>query len=214
MTHSSENAKTLTLRQPEVKTAKDLASLGSQDPAVWLLVLPFDPGTSGYRLSATWTEAIQEFAAKAHPEATIVILTAPEIAARLWPELEHHLRFQLWVAVQTKQSVECKGAVPRQHAALLVLTKYCKSLRHTKTRIAYTYCPSCDRSTKDYGGKKHTYNPYGTLMSDVWRDIDCGPDKFPTNVTDRLRDLFGLAPYEQLRVVDLRRNACLKKRAP
>jgi DNA modification methylase len=211
MAHSSENAKTLALRQSDVKSAKELVSLGSQDPAVWLLVLPFDPGTSGYRLSSTWTEAIQEFAAKAHPEATITILTAPEVAANLWPELEQHLRFQLWVAVQTKQPVEREGALARQHAALLVLTKYRKSLRHTTTRIGYTYCPSCDRSTKDYGGKKHTYNPYGTLMSDVWRDIDCDPDEFPKDVTDRLRDLFGLAPYEQLRVVDLRAQSVLEK---
>lgn len=211
MAHSSENAKTLTLRKCEVKTANDLASLRSQDPAVWLLILPFDPETSNYRLSATWTEALQDFAAEAHPEATITILAAPEVAARLWPDLEHILRFQLWVAVQTKQHVEREGAVPRQHAALLVLTKYRKSLRHTTTRIGYTYCPSCDRSTKDYGGKKHTYNPYGTLMSDVWRDIDCDPDKFPTDVTDRLRDIFGLEPYEQLHVVDLRAQSVLEE---
>ena len=209
MAHSSENAKTLTLRKCEVRAAGDLASLGAPDPAVWLLVLPFDPGTSGYRLSAEWTEAIQAFAAKAHPEAIVAILTTPEVAARLWPELEQHLRFQLWVAVQTRQPVQREGALARQHAALLVLTKYRKSLRHTTTRIGYTYCPSCDRSTKDYGGKKHTYNPYGTLMSDVWRDIDCDPDEFPTDVTDRLRDIFGLEPYRQLRLVDLRVQSAL-----
>jgi len=115
----------------------------------------------------------------------------------------------LWVAVQTKRPFEHEGVLARQHTALLVLTKYRNSLRHTTTRIGYTYCPSCDRSTKDYGGKKHTYNPYGTLLSDVWRDINCDPDKFPTTVTDRLRDLFGLEPYEQLHVADLRTQSVL-----
>jgi len=94
--------------------------------------------------------------------------------------------------------------LPSRHAALLILTRRRGPLRHSPTRIAYTYCPACDRTTKDYGGKKHLYHEYGTLMSDVWRDIVLPPGAFPEPVLDRLQDLLAVAPYRELRVVDLR----------
>ena len=92
----------------------------------------------------------------------------------------------------------------RSHAALLIISKDKGNLQHSKTRIAYSYCPSCDRTTKDYGGKKHLYNSYGTLMSDVWRDITVDFENTPDLVLSRLRDLFGLKPYTALTYHDLR----------
>ncbi|MGZ8846005.1 MAG: DNA methyltransferase [Pyrinomonadaceae bacterium] len=48
------------------------------------------------------------------------------------------------------------------------------------------------------------YHRYGTLMSDVWTDIECDPGKDIRPVTRRLQDLFGLSPYKELLLIDLR----------
>jgi len=115
-------------------------------------------------------------------------------------------RYQLWIAVKrrTIRYADDSTALPRQHFGALIHTRYSESLRHTKARIAYAYCPVCDKTTKDYGGKKHTYHEYGTLMSDVWRDIACDLEGDIAPVIERLADLFGLEPYREMRVFDLR----------
>lgn len=41
-------------------------------------------------------------------------------------------------------------------------------------------------------------------MSDVWRDIECDPCHGSPEAVDRLCDLFGLSPYKDLQIVDLR----------
>jgi len=62
----------------------------------------------------------------------------------------------------------------------------------------------CDKTTKDYGGKKHTYHEYGTLISDVWRDLECDLEEDISPVVSRLADLFGGKPYNEIVVLDLR----------
>jgi site-specific DNA-methyltransferase (adenine-specific) len=194
-----------------VTSAEEVACLDSKCPAVWLFVLPFDPTVTNRGISQEWVVALQAFAREAHCETVVAILTTPEGAATLWPEVKDLLKFQLWIAVKLKQPLHRGIGLPCQHAALLIGTKYTGSLRHNKTRIKYTYCPACDKTTKDYGGKKHTYSSYGTLMSDVWRDIDSQPSEFPKTVVERLQDLFGLSPYQDLHVVDLRGHQVLKR---
>jgi site-specific DNA-methyltransferase (adenine-specific) len=110
--------------------------------------------------------------------------------------------------------VDSADALPNNHAALLVFTRYNAVLRHTKTRVQYTYCPACGKTTKDYGGKKHVYHQYGTLVADVWRDtpIDVGRDIGP--ILDRLSDLFGLPPCRTLMELDLRQAADLLPQSP
>jgi site-specific DNA-methyltransferase (adenine-specific) len=145
------------------------------------------------------------FAASVGSNALVAILTSPQDAAETLPALTTVLKLQLWVAVKlSSASISESTRLPEHHASLLILSRYAESLRHTKTRIAYTYCPYCDKTTKDYGGKKHTYHEYGTLMSDVWRDVTLECDGFPTPVIDRLADVFGLGESRRLQVVDLR----------
>jgi DNA modification methylase len=143
-------------------------------------------------------ERLMEVAATSGSQSVLAVLTSPETAARLVPLLETEAQFQLWVAVQTQGFQYLPGCLPNRHAALLVFSRYKGVLRHTKTRIAYSYCPACGKTTKDYGGKKHTYHEYGTLMSDVWRDISIDPESEVSQVVDRLRDVFGLEPHTAL----------------
>ncbi|HEY8224294.1 MAG TPA: DNA methyltransferase [Pyrinomonadaceae bacterium] len=94
--------------------------------------------------------------------------------------------------------------IPNRHVSLLILTRYKGSLRHVLTRVKYTSCPACHKTTKDYGGKKHMYHSYGTLISDVWTDIECAPETDIRYVTRRLQTLFALSPYKKLLLIDLR----------
>ncbi len=198
MAHWSENAFPLSVELQSIDAVGQLCSVSYKEPAVFLLWLPNELPLYDY-------DAIREFSAALHSESIVCVLTTPAQAVRLLPYLETTLKFQLWVAVKTP--VVCPSSptrLPSQHAALLVLSRYRGSLKHTKTRIGYTYCPACGRTTKDYGGKKHVYHEYGTLMSDVWRDIEI--DFYSRSgiqpVVDRLRDLFGLSPYRRLYLIE------------
>ena len=119
--------------------------------------------------------------------------------------LSHDVYLKLWIAVKLETPIERLNYLSEQHAALIILTRYKESLRHTKTRIGYTYCPFCERTTKDYGGKKHLYHEFGTLMSDVWRDVTVNFEDSLSQVITRLKDLFGIVDYKFLNIYDQRR---------
>jgi site-specific DNA-methyltransferase (adenine-specific) len=202
MSHLSENAARLAVKSVRPSSDDALPAPDPDRPAVWLLVRPF--GRPADDADARhWHERLSAFAAGLHPDSVLALLTSPADAATTWPALGAQLRFQLWVSVKLATPRAAPGRLPEHHAALLILSRYRGALRHTKTRVGYTYCPACDRTTKDYGGKKHTYHAYGTLLSDVWRDLAWEPGTDPEAVTDRLADLFGLPPYETLHVVSM-----------
>ncbi len=204
MAHLSENSKRLQLARLEAAAPEELLSFDAARPDVWFFVLPFASTALCEEVPAAWANTLVDFAERADERTTVAILTTPYAAARLYLALEPHIHFKLWTAVKLAQPMADEKGLKSEHAALLILTRYRESLIHTKTRIAYTYCPFCERTTKDYGGKKHTYHEYGTLMSDVWRDISCDPQDFPHEIATRLADLFGLEPFETLHCVDIR----------
>jgi site-specific DNA-methyltransferase (adenine-specific) len=197
MAHWSEDSQ----RLGEVKVSllsKETWEEAKRTPTVSLVWLPVQSVTDEIR------QHLIDYCAALHTESTVCILTSPVEAAKLLPHLEAFLKFQLWVAVKTVAITPEEGKLPQRHVALLVLTRYRGTLRHTKTRIGYSYCPACGKTTKDYGGKKHVYHEYGTLMSDVWRDIECDPAEDISLLVDRLRDVFGIPPYQTLTIFDQR----------
>jgi len=147
---------------------------------------------------------INEFISMTNKNSTIAILTSSLFATDFCTQLQHDIHLKLWIAVKLQKPIEHNGYLAEQHCALLILTRYRESLNHTKTRIGYTYCPSCDKTTKDYGGKKHLYHEFGTLVSDVWRDITADFETYPTEVINRLTDLFGLPEYKYVNIYDQR----------
>jgi len=202
MAHESENSSPLKVVTIIPKSMSELASKQEANSNVWLFIPPFGRRTDDVESKPQLINHLKKFANILAPDALIAILTTPEEAALTWIELSKHLHFQLWVAVKLTRPVSINNyRLKEHHAALLIMSKYSGSLRHTKTRIAYTYCPACDKTTKDYGGKKHTYHKYGTLMSDVWRDISWCPDEKPKEVIQRMSDVFGLNPHQELRVM-------------
>jgi DNA modification methylase len=195
MSHQSEQTRVLEVESVHL-TSSEHMPLGADVNLLWL------PSQASKDATQTLAEDVLNWSHDLSAHAVVCVLTSPEIAARILPVLETGLQYQLWVAIKTPRVLGADG-FPRQHAALLVFTRNLGSLKHTKTRIAYSYCPACGKTTKDYGGKKHVYHQYGTLMSDVWRDVEVDPSRDVSVVVDRLRDVFGLEPHRRLRVFDL-----------
>ncbi|MDD1749052.1 MAG: site-specific DNA-methyltransferase [Methanothrix sp.] len=208
MAHCSEDTKRLEIKSTRIDGIRqldcnfiDCASL----PAIYLFWLPARRTEVDAEMSAEAFESLANFCTLLDDDSAVCVLTTPPDAARLLPYLQQALKLQLWVALKHSPGVYEmeQGALPKRHAALLILSRYRGMLRHTKTRIKYTYCPACGKTTKDYGGKKHVYHEYGTLISDVWRDLECDPCKDIDALVDRLADLFGMEPYTSLHLIDL-----------
>ena len=204
MTHISENATPLVIQRISLYDVDNLANLSSEFGHVYFLRLPYGRTDQDGAHSEIVFQKISAFCARLDPQAVICILTTPPDAARLHAYLESTLNFRLWIAVKTANpiSVDQVNTLPQRHLALLVYTRYSTAFVHTKTRISYTYCPACGKTTKDYGGKKHLYHKDGTLISDVWRDIVIDQNDDFEPIIERLRDLFGLSPYTNLTVLD------------
>lgn len=204
MAHKSENTRPLAISTVRVSRVDFLPKPDTSSAQMWFFVLPFAGTTSDSESCSVWFEALHRFASDLNEKSLLAILTSPQDAAETSIRMHGSMQFQLLVALKCdSRCVNQAWQLPQRHTALLIFSKYKGSLRHTKTRIAYTYCPYCERTTKDYGGKKHTYHEYGTLLSDVWRDVSYTPGTEPVDVAKRLADLFGLDPYRSLTVVDL-----------
>ncbi|MGQ9656570.1 MAG: DNA methyltransferase [Fimbriimonadales bacterium] len=197
MAHWSENARRLSVEVYRFRQWQSLEQVPVREPAVYLLWL--DPLTV---INQQIIRHVHSFCASLPLQSTVCIYASPQQAAELLPHLENVLHYQHWIAVKKPLEATLLG-LPNQHHALLILTRYRGTLQHTKTRIRYSYCPSCSRTTKDYGGKKHIYHEYGTLMSDIWRDIECNPRVNIDPIIERLSDLFGIELYETLHVIDM-----------
>jgi len=197
MAHLSENVKRLEYKFKGTSLIQDVC-----DNDAWFINLPYYVNKQNIPFETLYSE-LNKFIELANRNATISILSSPIFAADFLSNLSQYANYKLWISVKIKNPIISDNKLNQQHAALIVITKYKKSLIHTKTRIGYTFCPSCDKTTKDYGGKKHLFNEYGTLMSDVWRDITIDIDTFPKVIIDRLQDLFGIEPYKTLNGIDL-----------
>lgn len=150
-------------------------------------------------------DSLNNFILHSHERATIAIHCSPVFAADYCSQLDVKIQFRHWIVIKNKNLNRAENYIEQNHTTLLILTKYLGPLKYNKTRIAYSYCPSCKKTTKDYGGKKHLYHEFGTAMSDVWRYISVEVNKYPDVIIDRLRDLFGIEPYTRINILDQRR---------
>jgi hypothetical protein len=207
MSQLSENAIDLKIIKKVIDNPKKLNGLilKNDDPQVYMLVFPeCSLAKDKNSLDDTLIE-VNKWVRSVPNNSTICIIASSDDAATILPTIESECKYQLWVALRKKISSWADSTkLTNEHVALLVFTKYKGGLRHTKTRIPYTYCPACGKTTKDYGGKKHIYHEYGTLISDVWRDIKYDSQSSLSNIISRLKLLFGVQPYNSLNVIDLR----------
>lgn len=198
MSHLSETEIRLAL-----ESATELADSILSERSVYYIRYPYYCSEDDLPDPQGAIRELNAFIERTDADAAICVLSSPVFVAKFLSRLTKKAFFKLWVGVKLKEPLaSTKDRLPQHHAALAVVTRYRGALEHAKTRIAYTFCPFCEKTTKDYGGKKHLYHEYGTVLSDVWRDVavdyaDDGP------IVDRLRDLFGVPAYERLMRVDL-----------
>ena len=200
MAHLSENTHRLNSRHSE----NGCLTLQVAEPNLEFIVLPYFNDLNAVKDKQGLYAELNHFINQTHNKSTIAIITSPIIAADFCTEVTSEAHLKLWIAVKMTSEKDNSQALTQSHAALLIFTRYKESLNHTKTRIEYSYCPSCEKTTKDYGGKKHLYHEYGTLMSDIWRDIEADFNELPDKIVDRLQDLFGLSEYKTVNIYDLR----------
>jgi len=207
MAHWSENRNKLKINHSSLDRVDDLYNNINKDADVYLLRFPANRNDADAVASIDYIDKITEWLVGLKSNTTLCILTSAPDAARIEPRLNKFFKFQLWIAIKNKTNTQgiSNESLENSHSALLVCTKYKGSLKHTKTRIAYTYCPACGKTTKDYGGKKHIYHEYGTLISDVWRDIEIEPSGTPNILIERLSDLFGISEYQGFEFIDFSR---------
>lgn len=205
MTHLSESVKTLELQTIKIDDIRNIGVVGYENPAVYLFRLPFGRTSNDAKKSRRHFVAIEQLCGRLHRDSTVCVLTTPADAAALVATLDKVLTLRHWVVVKTTADAykQVDGQIPMRHAALLLFNKEDRGIRHTTTRINYTYCLACGKTTKDYGGKKHMFHEAGTLISDVWRDIEWDPQQGIEIITNRLRDLLGVDPYSEFIVCDL-----------
>ncbi len=204
MPHISETSHRLSITEILVKTPLELqlSSRGLTD--VCVVRLPACKASEDFlRPLMSIGQLVAEAAEELGPETTLVILGEVIDLVQIQAAMPASLQYQLWISVK-RSTIKAfdQQHIPYGHFGVLIQTRYKHSLRHAKTRLEYTYCPVCDRTTKDYGGKKHTYHESGTLISDVWRDISCDLENDISPVIKRLADLFGVDQYKELVVID------------
>lgn len=134
--------------------------------------------------------------------AKLAIISNAQTLAYIHAFLDKRLKFHDWIAVRLEHP-RFDRSLPNEHVGLTIYTKNCNVLDHAKVRIAYEYCTFCDKTTKDYGGKKHLYHKYGTLMSDVWKDIaiPIADQDLAKEVIIRIRDLFSINSNDEMLAV-------------
>jgi DNA modification methylase len=103
--------------------------------------------------------------------------------------------FKYWIACEFKPE-KSENSLPTSHVGLLMYlkTKSKKNVTpfylNTKfVRLPYSNCPACDKTTKDWGGKKHLRNPLGGAISDVWTFNQISvkkANKIPTDLLERI----------------------------
>jgi site-specific DNA-methyltransferase (adenine-specific) len=198
--HLSENA--LPLKAQNIEG--NIAEVKSASSNVEFIILPFYKSLEEIPDKENLFNQLNDFISRTDKYSTIAIMTSSIFANDFCTQLKNDSYLKLWIAVKLTNPIERENYLSDSHSALLIITRYKESLNHTKTRIGYTYCPCCHKTTKDYGGKKHLYHEFGTLMSDVWRDISIDFERYPAEVVNRLCDLFGLPQYKFVNVYDQR----------
>lgn len=216
MTHFSESSQTLEIVHLLAKSRDELFSACSNSNGVCMIVLPasndlryLDQPLLGVG------DVIAEASRNLGEDTTLIVLGEVIDLVQVQSKIPDTFMYHHWIAIKRENTINGQQRkLPQQHFGALVYTRYKASLRHTKTRLEYTYCPVCDKTTKDYGGKKHTYHKAGTLISDVWRDVECelGGDLGP--IIMRFADLFGVDSYRTLTVIDSKRIDLHRKTNP
>lgn len=119
---------------------------------------------------------------------------------------EYNWNYQTWIAIRTSIQKE-ENRLPNEHKGALIFTLREARFNINKMRFPYTYCPACNKTTKDYGGKKHLFHEYGTTISDVWKHIVIDRcDKVPDDIVKSFKHLFAGESFKRMNWVEVDEN--------
>lgn len=206
MAHISENTQSLKVKYTLVKNSNYLCKETQGFTNVCVIVLPPCIKPSDYRIPLQEVDKILiDVATIIDEQATLIVIGEAIDLVQVQANISALVQYQHWVIIKRKSPKLINNCfLPNHHFGALIYTKYKQPLHYAKTRIKYTYCPICNKTTKDYGGKKHTYHESVTLISDVWRDLVCELEGDLEPVINRFADLFGIEPYKEIQVFDCR----------
>lgn len=87
---------------------------------------------------------------------------------------QNQLDFRYWIAINTNKNNGNEHALSRNHIAAVMLIRKDSNIFDFDTEACRTKrfaCPTCQKNSKDWGGKKHLLNTKGVAISDVWNDF-------------------------------------------
>ncbi len=214
MAHKAETSTTLAVRAADVQ---ELANTDFREVArsdVVVVVLPLAEVCLGARpntlraLSGSPRERLCSLALalarNVREGGKLLFLGEAKILPYLHAAVCESLTFHHWIVVRTRPTLSGRRGLPNEHRGLVIYSKGLKTLDHARVRIAYEYCAVCGKTVKDYGGKKHLYDSYGTLMSDVWKDTAVDPrNPLPAEVLSRVRDMFSVGENRRMLILPL-----------
>ena len=142
--HQSENLIPLKVRRINGKISEVKPVSGN----VEFIILPYYKSIEAIPSRERLYSELNDFLHSTEKNATIAVLTSPIFATDFCSQLNNDIHLKLWITVKLENPIAHKDYLTEQHSALLIFTKHKESLKHTKTRIGYTYCPCCDKTTK------------------------------------------------------------------
>ncbi len=107
---------------------------------------------------------------------------------------EKKMIFRHWIAWDA-MGAPLGTTLLASHYGILYYTKSQKDYKFYDLRIPHKRCRSCKEVQADYGGKKVSMHPFGTVLTDVWTDLhrirhpnrrDTHPNQLPEPLLERL----------------------------
>ncbi len=138
-----------------------------------------------------------DFKQRLPDECIVGVLMDTRLLPYVYESVFSDLNYQRSIAIRLNDMFQTDG-LPVETLSLAFFTKGHDVFSITKIREEYRYCPFCEKTTKDYGGKKHLYHSYGTLQRDVWKHPDIQMehnDPYPKHVVERTADMLSSGRY-------------------
>lgn len=205
MKRRSENSVRLKINYQAIDNLLDAYLLSFNFEGVFCVVLPAFSGATA-EIETGSLEVLNQITANLSEGSTFIVIGEHRDLISVYNMISSNLQYQTWIAIKRKCVIKSNDntSLPIESFGAIVFTKYWRALRHSRTRVAYEYCLNCEKTTKDYGGKKHLYDNFGTHISDVWKDLNVSLNDDLEELYTAFSDLFGIPGYEELRVLDLK----------
>lgn len=118
-----------------------------------------------------WCEAwITECVRITKPTGSIFLHNIPKWLTYYASVLNNLADFRHWISWDAPTAPMGKSLQPN-HYGILFYAKDAKQNKFYELRYPHKRCRKCGYLHKDYGGKKASLHPFGSLVSDVWTDI-------------------------------------------